>query len=194
MRKLFVIIASIFAVNAQAEAVDWVIQLENYRSEVTTYTAQQLFWSNFGNYSKVVVGCAGAGALTGIAFVTDTVPVTNPVAEWFANKSNSRYETYRAFWSWETMANVGRGTMGGAVVGAYESWEWFSLWLKGDTSTAYSELSKVYESSFATFNAMFAREGACYMNIMRVGVVRAEYRRREGLAPTLPYTPMHQPR
>ncbi len=194
MRNLFVIIAALFAVNAQAETVDWMTQLENYRVEVKAYSAQDLFWGQFGNYTKAGLGCTGAGASTVIAFVTDTIPLTNPVAEWVGNKANARYETYQAFWRWETLANVGRGATGGALMAGYEGFEWIVLWLKGDTTQAFSELAKVYASTFATAEAMFAKEGACLMNVARVAVVRAEYRRREGLAPTLPFTPMHQPR
>ena len=190
MRKLFVVLAMLFTVTAQAEVTNWMVQLEDYRKDVQTYSAQGLFWSQFGNYSKTALGCSGSTATVVIAFVSDTIPMTSPIAEWVGNKANSKYESYQAFWSWETLANTGRGATGGAVIAGYESFEWIFLWLKGDTSQAYTELAKNYASSFATAEALFAHEGACYMNIARSAVVRAEYRRRAGLPSTLPFTPM----
>lgn len=190
MKKVFIILASLFAVSAEAAPSDWMAQLEQYRTEVQTYSDTQLFLGQFGNYGKAVAGCVGSASLTGIAFISDTIPLTNPMAEWIGNTANARYSSYQDLISWETMANLGRAAAGGGVVGGYESLELIVLWLSGDTSTSFAQLSKVYASSFAALESLFSKESACIMNISRVGIVRAEWRRRAGTSPVMPFTPM----
>ena len=60
MKKLFIIMASFFAVSAHAATGDWMKDLENYRSEVQLYSVGDLFWGQFGNYGKAAIGCAGS--------------------------------------------------------------------------------------------------------------------------------------
>lgn len=191
MRNFVFLFAALFTVSAYAVQPDWTEKMRAYRTEIQTWDNGKLFLSQFGNYGRAAVGCTGSLGVTAIAFVSDTIPLTAPVAEWVGNKSNAKYQSYQWFWSWETLANVGRGTAGGALLGGYESMEWVMMWLRGDTEGSFAQLKQAYASSFATLDALFAKESACVSNIVRVAIVRAEWLRRSGKAPVTNFTPMH---
>jgi hypothetical protein len=153
---LFVIVA--LSSTAHAGTRNWQAELDQYRNEIRSYSDGGLFLSQASNYGLTVAGCAGSSAVTAIAFVSDSIPLTNPVAEWIGNSANAQYKSYNAFFEWETMANLGRGSVGGAAIAGYESIELILLWLGGDTSTAFSQTAKVYASSYAALDQLFSTE------------------------------------
>lgn len=192
MKRLLLVLSSIFAVSAHAATEDWTTQLENYRQQVQTYTKGQLYGDQVLNMAGAVTGCMGSVAFTAVAFVSDTLPVSAPVSEYIATRTNENYQSYQTFLSWETLANTGRGTVGGAAMGTYEAMEFVLYWLSGDSEKSFAQLKQIYASTFATAEALFSKESACLMNTARVGIIKAEWRRRAGLAPVeMPYTPMY---
>lgn len=191
MKRVFILLASIFAISAHAATDDWATQLENYRQQVQSYSNSQLYGDQLLNMTGAVVGCAGSVAVTAASFVADTLPVTGPAAEYIASKTNENYQSYETLISWETLVNAGRTVGGGATLATYESFEFIFYWLSGDTEKSFAQLKEMYASSYATLDALFSKESACVMNIARVAVVKSEWRRRSGLSPVAPFTPMN---
>ncbi len=190
MRKLILVAAILCGVSANAAKVDSATELENYRLELKTVSSARLYSYAADAIVRSTGNCSLSTVLTIGAFVTDTVPLTNPVAEWLGNSSNQRYSTYNTLWSWETLANTGRGAVGGAGIAAYEAAEALVKYAAGEEIT-WEQLSQVYASSFAVSDAVFGQESRCMVNLAKLTMVRVEWRIRAGAAP---YTPMMQPR
>ena len=76
------------------------------------------------------------------------------------------------------------------MVGVAETLEFVTLWLGGNEKLAYQQLAKVYASTSATAEALFADQGQCMMSLSKLLLVRTEMAKREGgsvnmLAPAL---------
>ena len=145
--------------------------------------------SQGGNIGKSFAGCTGSVVAIAAALCADTLPLTNPIAETIGNLADQDYKTYQSLMDWETLANLGRGTVGGAAVAPVEALEFVLLWLAGNEDQSFEALKKVYGSTFATIDAMMSNDSACYVNLARVQIVRAEWQRRSGKV--INYTPMH---
>lgn len=189
MRKFFVILAAGLSLSAHAAKGDWEAKLENYRQQVQTFSALGLYVSQAGNISKSFAGCTGSVVASAAAFCADTLPLLNPIAETIGNLADQDYQTYGSLIDWETLANAGRGAAGGGVVASVEALEFVMLWLAGNEDQSFEALKKVYASTFATVDAMFSNDSACYVNLARIQIVRAEWNRRAGKM--INYTPMN---
>lgn len=187
MKRILFAVSFLFALNANAAQNDWQAKLENYKTEIQTISAGQLRW-HYAYYVGAAFGtCALSTVVTGATFVADTVPVTNILAEVIANNTNVDYKTYENLVSWETLANTGRGAVGGAAVGVVESLQFVTLWLAGNEAQSFEQLKKAYASTVATAEAVFAEQGKCMMSISKVLLVRAELAKRNNsveIAPT----------
>lgn len=182
MKRLVLIAALFFASAAQAEQLpDWQQKLINYQSNVTRMTMSGLHVRQAFYITKAIATCAASTAVTAAAFTSDTIPLGNILGETIANISDPDYQTYEALLDWETLANLGRGAAGGAVVGVAEALEYVTLWLGGNEEEAWAALAKNYESSLATANALFAEQGQCMMNLSKVMLTRKELAKRRSL-------------
>lgn len=185
----FVILAAGLSLSAHAAKGDWTAKLEKYRQDVQTFSAIELYVSQAGNVSKTFLGCTGSVVASAAAFCADTIPLLNPVAETIGNLADQDYQTYGSLLDWENLANAGRGSVGGAAVASVEALEFVLLWLAGNEEQSFEALKKVYASTFATVDAMFSNDSACYVNLGRIQIVRAEWQRRSGKM--INYTPMN---
>ncbi len=182
MKKFLIIASMVFASGAQAAQVDWKTQLEDYKTHIQTLNNGQLVLRTAFYSGMSIATCTLAAGMTAAAFVSDTAPITNVLAEVIANNANPDYQTFEKIWSVETLANTARGTVGGGVVGVAEALEFVNLWLGGNTDLAFGQLKKAYASTYATAEALFADQGQCLMSYSKVLLTRIEMQKR-GMMP-----------
>lgn len=190
MRNLILVLAVLFGSAAGARQVETTAELENYRQYLKTVTGPGLYFCYADNIARVGGTCSLSLALTGAAFFSDTVPLINPVAEWIGNKANKNYSTYDTILSWETLANTGRGALGGGVIAGYEVFDFLVKYAAGE-KMEWEQLKKVYASSFAVKDAVFSDDSRCLVSLEKLAMVRVEWRIRSGVKP---FTPMMAPR
>ena len=190
MRKLILALAMLTGLQVHAAKIDAATELANYRAEIAGSNYIQLIGYQGVNISKMSATCALSMSLTGAAFISDTIPLTNPVAEWLGNKTNRSYKTYDILLSWETLADAGRGAAGGGLVAGYEFFDYLVKFAAGEQMD-WANLKKVYASSFAVAESVFSEDSRCIVNLAKIAAVRMEWRRALGYAP---YTPMNLPR
>lgn len=182
MKKLVLILSLIASGAAQADQIPaWQQKLETYRAGLEQATPAGLQVRRGFYIGAALTTCALSTVVTGATFVADTVPVTNLLAEPVANIVTPDYQTYQNILEWENLANIGRGTIGGAPVAVIESLEFVVLWLGGNQALAFEGLKKTYASTITTANTLFADQGQCMMNISKVLLTHAEIKRRAQL-------------
>lgn len=196
MNKFLLAIAMAFSFSATAATpVDWKGDFDRYRDSLKSATYLGLHAYRAGQASVAVGSCSLSTFIVGVTAAADTFPgVGNIAAEAIANMSNVDYKTYENLLEWERAADIGRGLLGGAIVGPAESLEFLLRLLAGRPNESFQALSKVYASTFATMDALFAEESLCVMSISKVGIITAEMKSRwhaplKPIAPTAPKLP-----
>src|SRR5690606_2818219 len=123
-------------------------------------------------------------AITAATFIADTMPIANGVSEVVGNTVDEKYQTqtYESMFSWEALAQYGRGALGGGVIAVVETLEFVTLWLAGNEEASYAAVKKMYASSISTADALFAREGKCLMQISKVALTRKELQKRGAMS------------
>lgn len=175
MTRLALVAFAALSVSSQAFARDWQAELEQYRVEIQSEPTWALIGYNVYHLSKAIVTCSASGVAVGASFAADTVPLTNPLAELIANSSNTKYQTFPEDRAWtDAIAQTLRGALGGAVIAPVETAEFLLLWLAGEPEASYAALTKNYESTIATLNAVFAKQGECYMSLAKSELIRLE--------------------
>ncbi len=179
MKRIVLLLSLTLSAAAHADqAPAWQQKLEAYKVSLDQSTNAGLQVRQGYYIGAAVTTCALSTVVTGATFVADTVPLTSILGEGLANVANPDYMTYKQIMEWETLAGMGRGTVGGAGVAVIESLEFVVLWLAGNETQAFEGLKKNYASSFATMESLFAQQGQCMMNISKVLITRAEIARR----------------
>ncbi|MCB0391601.1 MAG: hypothetical protein KDD58_09925 [Bdellovibrionales bacterium] len=164
----FTFFNSAYAKDASMEK--WAQDLEEYSQQIQDYSTERLMLNAFG-YSTMMAGtCAASSMIVAATAVTDTFPVTNVISEGLANLSAAEYQTLdaEAFLSLQTLANTGRGTLGGAGVATIESFEFIFLWLSGRESEGFQATQKVYESTYQAFESLFSQQGKCFQSFAKL--------------------------
>lgn len=166
-----------FSVGAKA---DWKQELEDYKQWSTTATDGQLLdWYVF-NYGKMYVTCGASYAMTFATAFSDTMPVSNLFAEALANNANPEYNTVETsglldtLMAWENWAQAARGTAGGGVTAAMETFAFLNQYLSGNTEAAYHNLKENYKSTLATYEALFAEKGQCARSSSKIAIIYSE--------------------
>lgn len=194
MKKLFVVLAMMFSVSAIAAPVDWKADLDAYRASVKNSSYTMLVVYRAANAAAAVSSCSTSLFFVGVSALADTFPgVGNIASESIANMANVDYQTYQNLLEWDRAADVGRGLLGGGVVGGLESMEFVFRLLAGHPNESFSGLAKVYASTFATMDALFAEESLCVMSQQKVAVLAVEMASRWH-APLKPVNPSVSPR
>ena len=180
MKKLVLLlsVALTCGVAQAAEAPKWTVELENYKNGLASATDFGLKVRQEWFIGKTLATCALSAVVTGATFITDTVPVTNFLGEGVANVANPNYQTFPNWIEWQSLASLGRGTVGGGSIAVVESLEFVVLWLGGNESQAYTQLKKTYASTVATVEALFAKESQCMMSMAKIYITVAEMQRR----------------
>lgn len=178
MTKLLLTMLVALSTTVHAEAGDWADKIDDYKRQVKIAPNHLLWVHNLFYTSGAVATCSMSAAVVGATFVGDTVPVGNIVAETIANVANADYKTYDALMSWETLAQLMRGTAGGGAVALVESLEFVVQWLGGQEERSFKSLRENYASTFNTMDTVMSKEGQCVTNIMRVLMVRKEMQAR----------------
>ena len=181
MKKiLFLLLAcGLFSFPTQATE-RWERELESYASEILNYSKGELLFSVTGNSTLMVGTCTANALVVAATAIADTYPLTNFIAESFANMSYAEYETFNAeaFVSLQTLANTGRGTLGGAAVATLESFQFLVLWLSGREDEGFQATKKVYESTLRTFQGVYSRQGKCFQSFAKVYLALSELNHR----------------
>ncbi len=197
MRKLILAVAVLFGTAAQANTVDAAAaELQAYRTEIKAVPAFWLLTTWSGDAITRSVGtCASAVVISAAAVTADTVPMTNPVAEWLASKTTASYPGIDNLLAWETWANLSvPGTAGGATVLAYEAVEnWIKL-TAGRKDINWEKFAQVYASTVAVTSSVYGDQSRCLINLAKVGLIRREVFARVRGEVHAPMTPMVQPR
>lgn len=179
MKKLIFICASLLIAGAaHADAPDWQGALEQYKKEVQAATNGGL-WGRHAFYAvNATATCSLSAVITGAAFIADTAPMTNIVAELIGNTADPAYRTYESIWDWKTLEQTALGVAGGGAIGMVETLEFITLWLGGNEHLAFNKLKQNYASTIATANSVFANQGQCMMSISKILITRTEMRNR----------------
>ena len=184
---------------SQAQAKDWQAELEAFRAKESTRYTGTLWVRQAGFITAAGITCGASVAVTAAAFIADTAPVVNGLAEVIGTTVEPQYQTntYNTIASWEAAGQFGRGLAGGAVIGVAESLEFVTLWLAGNEDQSFKALSKMYASSFATAGAMFSHQSQCMMNLSKILIIRSELNKRYGWnqnsTPAAPSSPIVLP-
>ncbi len=178
--SLFVLAIATLPSLAQAAPRDWQAELETYKATIAEKSNANLIWRHAGNTTAALGACGTAAAIAGASFVAETFPVANGLSEVVANASDENYETatYNSLLSWEAFMQLARGTAGGGLVAVKDSLKFVILFLSGDTSRSFEGVKKVYASSLATTNKMFAEQGLCMMSLSKVVLLNVELEKR----------------
>lgn len=191
MKKLILAVLAMSALSSSSWASnDWEQELVDYSQQVQQYSLARLYVNTVG-YSSMMLGtCSASVAIVAAAGIADTYPVLGVVAEGLANLSASEYETFdsEAFFSLETLANTGRGTLGGGLVAAGESFEYIFLWLSGREDEGFDALGKVYASTVAAGESLFSEKGKCLMSFSKLAMTLKEVEYRHQMTPDPVYT------
>ncbi|MCB0342378.1 MAG: hypothetical protein H6626_15105 [Pseudobdellovibrionaceae bacterium] len=167
---------------AHAGEMSWQEKLENYREEIKGRSIRNLYFFDLTYQSaKISATCTASTAVVGATFVSESMPVFGVISEGIASITSSEYEVFDAesFLSLETAAGVGRGALGGAVVGTAEVFEFLLLWLAGEEDQSFKALKKVYGGTVATAEALFAEQSQCLMSFSKLILVLKEIDSRE---------------
>jgi hypothetical protein len=186
MKKLILALVMSASTGAFAQQVDWKSQLESYKGKLASVSDAGLMGRWAYQAGKVMTTCSASAAVTAATFIADTAPLTAPLAELITKSSNPDYQVYETLLSWESLSATGRGVAGGGVVAIAESLQFVTLWLAGNEAQSYQAIAKIYQSTFATAEAVFAKQGQCMMSIARVSLIRLEMNRRSGAPVHLP--------
>ncbi|HEY8279013.1 MAG TPA: hypothetical protein VIH99_05285 [Bdellovibrionota bacterium] len=169
---------------AEVKSYDWQAELQAYKANVEQKSTPNLYLRLAGNTVMIEGTCASAIALSGAAFIAETLPVMNGLPEIAANAVDPEYETftYQKLLSWEAFMELARGTAGGGLVGAKDALKFVFLWLTGQGDQGFEGMKKMYASSFATTEALFAKQGKCLMSLSKQIILRTEIQKRQGAA------------
>lgn len=186
MKSILLVLVTVFALSSNAHAAkDWQAELAAFEKSLPTRYTGSLWMSHAWYSGASTTTCLASVAMTGAAFVADTLPVVNGLSEYIGVTVDPQYQThtYESILSWEAAAQAGRGLMGGGVTGVAEALQYVLLLkLAGREDEAFDGLSKMYASSFATANALFANQGQCMMNLAKNTLLRRELYIRMGRA------------
>lgn len=187
MKTFFITLLALglFSFSVQAEE-KWETELETYGQQIQDYGNLRLYANTLG-YSSLLVGtCSASALIVAATAIADTYPILNIVSESVANLTNDEYETLdaEAFLSLETLADTGRGAVGGGVVALAESFEYVFLWLSGREDQSYSGLKEVYKSTVMVSESLFSQQGKCLMSFTKLLITLNEMTyRQESLGP-----------
>ena len=182
MKRILIATALAFASVSHAENGDWARKLQDYKGQVQRSSNVRLLVHNAFYTAGAVASCSMSAAVVGAAFVSDTAPGTNLLAETIANAAVPDYKTYEAMLSWETLAQMGRGMIGGGPIAMVESLQFVVLWLGGKESQSFEQVKQVYASTVRTAETVLGRDGQCFLNLSRVLLARREMQAR-GMLP-----------
>ena len=174
MKKFALIVALALGSAAHADHSNWAEKLAKYKDQVQRVSNTMLLVHNGFYTGAALTACSMSAAVVGAAFISDTAPVTNVISETIANSAAPDYKTYEALYSWDTLAQMGRGLIGGAPIAMVESLQFVVLWLGGKEDQSFDQVKKVYASTLATANSVFSRESQCMMNLSKVLLARRE--------------------
>lgn len=178
MTKLILTALVALGTTVHAETGDWAEKIDNYQRQVKAAPNHLLWVHNLFYTSGALATCSMSAAVISATFVSDTVPAGNIVAETIANVANADYKTYDTLMSWETLAQMMRGTAGGGAVALVESLEFVVQWLGGQEARSFKSLRENYASTFKTMDTVMAKEGQCVTNVVRVLMARKEMQAR----------------
>ncbi|MGZ3652486.1 MAG: hypothetical protein ACXVB9_13605 [Bdellovibrionota bacterium] len=174
--------------HAHVEAHPWQAELESYKASLPAKSNKQLILLHAGNSAMAIGSCSASAAITGASFVAESLPVVNGLSEILANEVDPDYKTveYKSIFSWEALTELGRGTVGGGVIALKDALKFISLWLSGEQDLSFEAAKKIYASSFANAEALFANQGKCMMSISKIIILRTELEKRGVMAPVDP--------
>lgn len=180
---LFVLMAaaSVSATVEAKELAPWQLELQNYQSQLPHMSKLGLT-VRVGFYSgTALASCSTDALVAGASFVSDTLPAFNLLSEGVANLVDPNYSSidFESILSLRAAADISRGTLGGALVAVYESLEFVLLWLAGEEERSFEAVKKLYSSSIATTEALFARKAKCMMSFSKIALTGAELEKRQ---------------
>ncbi|MCC7403331.1 MAG: hypothetical protein IT288_02950 [Bdellovibrionales bacterium] len=167
--------------SAQAQDLQpWEAELQAYEAKVPQMSSARLALAMTGQTTKLIAACSADAVVVMASFVMDTLPVANLVSEGITNLVDKNYETldFESWLSFAAAGQLGRGVAGGGVAAILESAEFLFLWLAGEEERSYEAVKKMYASSFATVNALFAQKGACMMSFAKLVILGNELEER----------------
>lgn len=176
-------VVSFLGLAAQAGPINWESDLENYKGQIEKMSTARV-WAHHVGYIAMATGtCAVSVTAVASSFLAETLPMTGAGSEGIANLVSPEYKSYEQLLSWDNLAASGRTATGGAAVATAEFMKFASLWLGGNHEDFdWEQTKKTYQSSMATFNALFADHGQCMMSISKVIATRAEILKRNQAA------------
>jgi hypothetical protein len=179
---------------AMAESAEgkkpWQVELEQYQSGLASRTQISLVLGLARHAPVMVASCGASLAVSAATLVTDTLPITNVVSESIANMSNGQYQTqdFDSVLSLEALGELARGTTGGAIAGAAELVEFMFIYLAGEEKErGFEMVKKLYASTFATIDALFAEKSKCMMSMSKVFMLTGELKARNAGANSTSY-------
>lgn len=173
MKGLILLVAGLLSSVAFA-GQDWQAELAQYKESLKTTPTWELYVLNPYWVSSAIASCGADTFAVAAAFTADTFPGSNPAAEYIAHASNPDYKSYQDLLSWETAAGLARGTVGGAAVAVNDTLKFVLQVLAGNGDQGYQDFQKVYASTFATAQALFANQGVCMMSLSKVLLIENE--------------------
>lgn len=183
MKGLILLVAGLLSSVAFAGQRDWQAELAQYQESLKTTPTWQLYILNPYWVGSAITTCAPATFAVAAAFAADTFPGSNPAAEYIAHAANPDYKSYEDLRSWETAAGLVRGTVGGAAVAVNDTLKFVLQFLSGNADLGYQDFQKVYASTFATAQSLFANQGECMMSLSKVLLIENEASTRKILPP-----------
>lgn len=174
MKGLILLVAGLLSSVAFAGQRDWQAELAQYQESLKTTPTWQLYLLNPYWVSAAFATCTESTIAVAAAFAADTIPGSNPAAEYIAHVANPDYQSYQDLKSWETAASLVRGTVGGGAVAVNDTLKFVLQCLAGNPELGYQDFQKVYASTFATAQALFANQGECMMSLSKVVLIEKE--------------------
>lgn len=164
-----------------AEQEAWQIELQEYEAKVQDYSNFGLTMRMGWYSSTLLASCSADVVVVAGSFVADTLPVFNFLSEGAANLVDEEYKTidFDSIISLKAAGELGRGTLGGGLAATLETFEFVFLWLAGEEDRSFEAVKKLYKSSFATANALFAEKGKCMMSFSKLLITGAELDTRQ---------------
>jgi hypothetical protein len=166
--------------HAEIEQHDWKAELQAYRESLPAKSNSKLILLHAGNTALAMASCSVSAAITGASFVAETLPIVNAIPEIVANNVDPDYKSFdfTSIFSWAALTELGRGTVGGGVIAIKDALKFITLWLSGQEDRSFDAAKKIYASSFANAEALFAKQGKCMMSLSKTVILASEMQSR----------------
>jgi len=170
-------VGTAFAAGQELEQESWAVELQEYQAAIQTYSNLHLGLSMAAHSAALVASCSASAVVVAGSFLTESFPVINFFPELFANAVDENYITFpNDEWEWDQAA---RGVAGGAVVSLVDLAEFILLWLAGEEDRSFQSFKKVYASTFAVAETLFAEQGQCLMSFLKLLITGEELDTRQ---------------